>query len=113
MAGILEEDYLNIARSEDYVKEDLYGSTVLITGATGLVGMFLAKSLIYMNTELGAGIRLPSTGEEDIRKAVARVISEKCFKQCAEKIAESFRDSGGIKEAAAFIESIGLQKAGT
>ncbi len=58
MAGILEEDYLNIARSEDYVKEDLYGSTVLITGATGLVGMFLAKSLNYMNTALGAGIRL-------------------------------------------------------
>ena len=57
--------------------------------------------------ELGAGLRLPSIGEDDILKAVERVICEKSFKQCAEKISESFRKSGGIKEAAAFIESIG------
>ncbi|MBQ6385856.1 MAG: glucosyltransferase, partial [Lachnospiraceae bacterium] len=57
--------------------------------------------------ELGAGLRLPSIGEEDILKAVERVACEKSFKQCAEKISESFRKSGGIKEAAAFIESIG------
>ena len=58
MPGILEEDYLNIANSSDFNKDELFGSTVLITGATGLVGMFLAKSLIYMNTACNAGIRL-------------------------------------------------------
>ena len=56
--------------------------------------------------ELGAGLRLSSTAEDDILKAVAQVISEKSYKQCAEKISESFRSSGGVKEAAAFIESI-------
>ena len=57
--------------------------------------------------ELGAGLRLSSTGEDDILEAVARVISEKSYKQCAEKISESFKNSGGVREAAAFIESIG------
>ena len=31
---------------------------------------------------------------------------EKNFKQCAEKISESFKNSGGIQEAVAFIESM-------
>ena len=56
--------------------------------------------------ELGAGLRLSSTAEEDVVKAVARVINEKSYKQCAEKISESFKSSGGIKEAVAFIESV-------
>lgn len=56
--------------------------------------------------ELGAGLRLSSTGEDDVLNAVTRVIEEKSFKQCAEKVAESFKNSGGIKEAVGFIESI-------
>ena len=59
--------------------------------------------------ELGAGLRLSSTGEDDILKSVARVIEDKSFKQEAEKVSESFRNSGGIKEAVAFIESVGWQ----
>ncbi len=55
--------------------------------------------------ELGAGLRLSSTGEDDVLNAVTRVIEEKSFKQCAEKVAESFKNSGGIKEAVGFIES--------
>ena len=56
--------------------------------------------------ELGAGLRLPSISEDDILKAVKRVIEEKNFKHGAEKISESFKNSGGVKEAVAFIESI-------
>ena len=59
--------------------------------------------------ELGAGIRLSSIREEDILGAVTRVIEEKQFRQSAEKVAESFRNSGGIPEAVAFIESVGSQ----
>ena len=59
--------------------------------------------------ELGAGLRLSGTGEDDILKAVNRAISEQSFKHGAEKISESFRSSGGISEAAAFIESISLR----
>ena len=57
--------------------------------------------------ELGAGIRLQSIGEDDILKSVTRIIGEKSFKQGAEKVSESFKQSGGIKEAVCFIESIG------
>lgn len=57
--------------------------------------------------ELRAGLRLSSINENDILKAITRVIEEKNFKQGAEKVSESFKNSGGIKEAVAFIESIG------
>ena len=58
MAGILEEDFLNIAKSDEYDRSAIFNSTVLITGATGLVGMFIAKALLYMNRECDAGIKL-------------------------------------------------------
>lgn len=57
--------------------------------------------------ELGAGFRLPSISEDDIVKAVTRVIEEENFKRGAEKVSESFKSSGGIKEAVSFIESVG------
>ncbi len=57
--------------------------------------------------ELGAGLRLSSISKDDILEAVARAIEEKKFKQAAEKISESFKNSGGIKEAVAFIEKVG------
>ena len=60
--------------------------------------------------ELGAGLRLSSTGEAAVLEAVNRVLSEKSFKQGAERVSESFRKSGGVKEAAAFIESVGAPK---
>lgn len=56
--------------------------------------------------ELGAGLRLSSIKEDDILKAVTRVIEENNFKQGAKKVSESFKNSGGIKEAVAFIENI-------
>lgn len=58
MSSILEQDYLDIARSDCYDLDALRGSTVLITGSTGLVGMFIAKSMLYMNRTSDAGIRL-------------------------------------------------------
>ena len=61
--------------------------------------------------ELGAGLRLSSIEEDDILKAVIRVTGERKFKQAAEKVSESFRNSGGIPEAVAFIESIGSSRA--
>ena len=57
--------------------------------------------------ELGAGLRLPSIEKEDILKTVARVIEEPAFKEEADKISDSFKKSGGIKEAVSFIEEIG------
>ena len=56
--------------------------------------------------ELGAGLRLPSIKEGGILKAVTRVIEEKSFKEGVRKVSESFKNSGGIKEAVEFIESV-------
>ena len=61
--------------------------------------------------ELGAGLRLSSIGEEEVLKAITRVLEEKNFKQAAEKVSESFKNSGGIQEAVAFIESVGSMMA--
>lgn len=56
--------------------------------------------------ELGAGLRLSSTGKDDILKAVTKAIEDRSFKENADKISDSFKKSGGIKEAVAFIEQI-------
>ena len=57
--------------------------------------------------ELGAGLRLSSISKDDILKAVERVLGEESFRQGAEKVSESFKNSGGIAEAVSFIESVG------
>lgn len=56
--------------------------------------------------ELGAGIRLPSIKEQDILKCVSRVMEDTGFRSEAEKVSESFKNSGGIDEAVRFIESV-------
>ena len=56
--------------------------------------------------ELGAGLRLASIDEADVLQAVTQILEDKSFKQGAQKVSESFKNSGGIKEAVAFIESI-------
>ena len=56
--------------------------------------------------ELGAGLRLPSIEKDDILISVRRVLEDKSFKEGAEKISESFKNSGGIEEAVLFIEQV-------
>ena len=55
--------------------------------------------------ELGAGLRLPSIGKEDVLRTVTRIIKEQHFKDAAKKISDSFKSAGGIKEAVEFIET--------
>ena len=62
--------------------------------------------------ELGAGLRLPSIREEDIIRSVRRLIDERRFRQEAAKISESFRQSGGIREAVDFITAFGERSNG-
>lgn len=56
--------------------------------------------------ELGAGLRLLSIEKVDILKTVKMIIEDKSYKQNADKISDSFKRSGGTKEAVAFIEHI-------
>ena len=55
--------------------------------------------------ELGAGLKLRSIKENDILNCVRKVIEEPNYKAQADKISKSFKKSGGISEAVAFIES--------
>ena len=59
--------------------------------------------------ELGAGLRLPSIREEDILNAVQKVIEDKRYQAAAGRISDSFKRSGGIREAVAFIENVAAE----
>ena len=54
---VLQEDLDNIADSS-LPFEELYNTTVMVTGATGLVGMQTVKALLNMNRRHNAGIRV-------------------------------------------------------
>ena len=56
--------------------------------------------------ELGAGIRLKSIREEDVLYALRQVLEDPSYKNSAARISESFRSSGGVSEARAFLESL-------
>ena len=56
--------------------------------------------------ELGAGIRLRSTSEEDILQALGQILEEPGYRANAAKISESFRACGGAAEARDFLEDI-------
>ncbi|MBR3348772.1 MAG: hypothetical protein IKG55_01700, partial [Solobacterium sp.] len=52
----LDEDLERIAQNRSY--DELYGSSVLITGATGLIGLSLARLFIFMNENYKADITM-------------------------------------------------------
>ena len=56
--AVLQEDLEKIAASEQIDWEKLQGKTVLITGATGLIGSLLAKGLVCASSVHGLGIRV-------------------------------------------------------
>ena len=56
--------------------------------------------------ELGAGVRLRSTSEEDILQALQQVLYEPGYRDSASEISESFRACGGAEEARMFLEEI-------
>ncbi len=61
--------------------------------------------------ELGAGLRLKSAEKVDILNAVEQVLSNPSYKNAAKKISESFKASGGAKEAAeAILRAAGSRK---
>ena len=56
--------------------------------------------------ELGAGLRLKSMKEEEIRNAVKTVLETPSYYENAERISNSFKACGGLKEAREFLESL-------
>ncbi len=55
---ILQRDLENIAASEQIDWEKLRGKSVLITGATGLIGSLLSRGLICAGTKRGLGLQV-------------------------------------------------------
>ena len=56
--------------------------------------------------ELGAGVRLKSTAEDDILQALQQILCDPVYKDNAAKISESFHSCGGAAEARSFLEEI-------
>ena len=56
MDRILLEDFESFSKSLD--REALKGAGILITGATGLVGSFITRSLYYASEKYGMGLKL-------------------------------------------------------
>ena len=56
--------------------------------------------------ELGAGVRLKSISEEDILCSLTKVIEDSHYKECAERVSESFKSCGGTEEAKVFLERV-------
>ena len=56
--------------------------------------------------ELGAGVRLKSTAEDDILQALQQILCDPVYKENAAKISESFHSCGGAAEARSFLEEI-------
>ena len=56
--------------------------------------------------ELGAGLRLKSISEEDIRQALEKVLNDPTYKAKATLVSDSFHNCGGVQEAREFLEEI-------
>ena len=56
--------------------------------------------------ELGAGVRLKSISEEDILNTLIKVLDDPQYRECAERVSESFKSCGGAEEAKVFLEQI-------
>ncbi len=81
---MLQEDLDNIADSR-LPFEELYGSSVLVTGATGLVGSQTVKALLNMNRLKNAGIRVLAMVRNEEK---ARAVYEGCENEGLEFIVQ-------------------------
>lgn len=62
--GILQEDLISIAQS-DIPIADIAGKTVLVTGATGLIGSILVKALLCCNRMRNANIKIKALARSE------------------------------------------------
>jgi UDP:flavonoid glycosyltransferase YjiC (YdhE family) len=56
--------------------------------------------------QLGAGIGLDDISPQNILARTEELLNNSTYKECAVKISESFKRSGGVQEARKFIESV-------
>lgn len=84
------------------VSEALYFGVPLI-----LCPQTSEQSAVAKRTEeLGAGVLLKAADKENILSAAEKVLRYPEYKKSAEKISESFKNSGGAEKAVRFLESL-------
>ena len=91
---IFMEDLLHIQNNQMIPWQELYGKTVLITGATGLIGYTLASALLHYEMIQNAKIQLIAL-VRDLRRAkekFAGQISSGCNLKLVEGTVENLRD---------------------
>lgn len=68
MSKVLLDDMEQLVSDDSFPREELRGSTVLITGATGAIGSVIVRTLLSANIKYGLDIRVLALGR-DLRKA--------------------------------------------
>ena len=78
-----------------------YGVPLVLTPRTQEQGAVAKRT-----AELGAGVLLKGTGEGDILRAVNEVLWKNSYRECAGRVAASFRACGGSAEAVSLLEAV-------
>lgn len=101
MAALMISDVFITHCGMNSVSEGLYFGVPLILCPQTPEQMAPAKR----TEELGAGIILKANKKANILAAVNQIFNDSEYRKRAEKISESFKKSGGVKKARAFLEA--------
>lgn len=93
--AVLQEDLELFAGMGEIPFDELRGKTVLITGATGLIGSFVAKALACANRKLGTGIQVYALVRS--RKKAENVFGNLCSRDDFHLLIGDVADAGAFQ----------------
>lgn len=76
MTTIIDEDIRNVLSDSNIPWKELKGKTVLITGATGLIGSFLVKTINKLNKHLEEKVKVIAVSRDPIKAKEKLRLSE-------------------------------------
>lgn len=94
---VITEDALRIINN-DLPWEKLYGKTVLVTGASGMIPSYVLYTLLALNDERSAGINIIALvrNEEKARRILGPVIERNDVTLVAQDVTEPFEPDGPV-----------------
>ena len=86
---IIVDDFENIFKRDIPLKE-LYGNTVLISGATGMLASYVVYFLIWLNETKNANINIIALArnQQKCRKRFGKYLDQDYFRSCVDNILE-------------------------